>query len=625
MKSSRRSGTSLVEVLVVIVVFLVGILAIVQIFPGGFKVLSTTSKNSIANSLARAEMEILKNHADQLPDAIVPVVYNWNGSQIVISKQPDRFPTDLGPSYSNMGPDGTMYDGGGNAIGNWQFLTGANISRRVLGEGGVIPTPRVVGADYGSLLTLQFAPLIYNPTYQSIFVVYGNDLTKRQGDPVADGHPVRATEYYLDNEDSSSAKLTLHADPSKILHYEFDFSYYNSTKRIDIVSFVVDVPAQVAPYEVQLSGPGFFTDLLSMDYDSFRLARVFDDVTGGGFSPDPYEYKLLSKQLGLVLFNPTGFNYFVRKPGGRRDPLIGKVSYDVYDWRIIHDEFRVPDSYPANYRLAVGSLKVQTENGPDGTRNSGIGVQSPDSTGALQNCDLVLQDTDNGGIYVFQEGTKNPLLSSYTIDKSIGLINLLDYDSDPSNGTQMRILLPGAVNPVTITVTGRSMRALYMGKNEWAVQVLKPAAHYTETWGRPGIGQYYIGLSDPTFGLQPDRVYFPQADAGREVSLGEIYYMNANGPVGPVTLTAKVESNNMGAEQLPSIQMTSYFPDFISFDYSYGTAVKSVKGASIAVRVLWNPDAFRLSGDPAVNMDRLQTWMQSWRRSNVETYLQRGY
>src|SRR4051794_36600123 len=92
MNSSRRSGTSLIEILVVIVVFLVGILAIVQIFPGGFRVLSESQKGTIATWLARARIETLKNYADQMPEGIVPVQYTWNGSQIVIDAQPDRFP-----------------------------------------------------------------------------------------------------------------------------------------------------------------------------------------------------------------------------------------------------------------------------------------------------------------------------------------------------------------------------------------------------------------------------------------------------------------------------------------------------------------------------------------------------
>src|SRR4051812_24191429 len=88
MNSSRRSGTSLVEILVVIVVFLVGILAIVQVFPGGFRVLSTTQKNTIATALGRAMIETLKNNADQLPEAISPVSYVYNSGTITIVKEP---------------------------------------------------------------------------------------------------------------------------------------------------------------------------------------------------------------------------------------------------------------------------------------------------------------------------------------------------------------------------------------------------------------------------------------------------------------------------------------------------------------------------------------------------------
>jgi type II secretory pathway pseudopilin PulG len=625
MNSSRRSGTSLVEVLVVIVVFLVGILAIVQIFPGGFKALSYTQKSATANTLARAEIEMVKNHADQMPDAIAPVSYLWNGSQIVISLQPDRFPGDLGPAYSNLGPDGTMYDGGGNAIGNWQFLTGANIGRRVLGEGKVIPTPRLVGSQYGSLLSLDFAPVIYNPIYRSLFVVYGNDLTRRQGDPTVNGNRIRPTEYYVDNEDTSSATLFLPHDAVKTLSYRIDFTAYDNTgKRVDVVDFVHPVaPADSPNYDFN----NMLGGVQSVDYDSIRVSRAFDQVpNSGSFTSDPYEYVLLSQQLGQVLFNPVGYNYFIRRPGGRRDPLVGRVSYDVYDWRVIHDEFRAPDMYPASYRLALGGLKVAGETGADGRANAGIGVQSPDSTGAMLNADFVLEDADTGGLYCFAEGTQNPHLTSYTINKSIGLVNFLDYDSDPTNGIQMMLLAPGAATPTVVTVTGRALRGLYMGKNDWAVQVLKPSARYTETWGRPGIGQYYIGASDGAYGQDPHRVYFAPADAGRQVSLGEIYYDNSAGiTVGPIQLTAKLQTNNMDSENLPYIDMRDYFPDFANFNYTYGTAIKSVKGASVAARVLWNPDAFRLDTDPAVNIDRLTLWMQSWRRSTVETYLQRGY
>lgn len=625
MNSSRRAGTSLVEILVVIVVFLVGILAIVQIFPGGFRVLSTSQKNTIATTLARAEIELIKNHLDQIPDAIVPVQYTKIGSQIIITAQPNRSPSDLGPSFSTLDGAGTMYDGGGNAISNWQYLTGANIGRRVLGEGGIIPTPRLIGSAYGSLLTLQFAPIVYNPAMQSIFIVYGNDLYKHEGDPTTDNLPIRSTDYYIANEDQSGASVFIPMNPNKVTNYRISFSAYVSGVRKDFVDVaILGVPQGVGARAYRFGGPGLgdivALPISSVEYDSVKLERQFDPVAS--FSSDPYEYQLLSPQLGEVLFNPAGYNYVIRSHG-RRTPLVGRVSYDVYDWRIIHDEFRMPDVYPAQYRLAIGSLKIAGEQGPDGLVGQGIGIKAPDSTGVMQDVNLVLEDADSGGLYVFQPGTNDPHLTSYVVNGGLGLIRMLDYDNDPSNGTQLMLLLPGAATPAPVTVNGRNLRALYMGKNEWAVQVMKPAAVYNETWSSPGIGEFYIGGSSG-LGGNSSYVYFPVADGGRMVSLGEVYYYNQAGQeVGPVQLTAKTQTNNMDIG-LPYIPIAAYLPDFASFDYSYASAVKDVKGASVAVRVLWNPDAFHLGTDSATNMDQLNKWMQSWRRSTVETYLQRG-
>jgi hypothetical protein len=632
MISSRRSGTSLVEILVVIVVFLVGILAIVQIFPGGFRLLATTQKNTIATWLGRNMIETLKNHADQMPQAILPVRYIWTGSQFLIQADPDRFPGDLGPAYNNLSANGTFFDGNGNAVGGWQYLIGANIGRRVIGEGKSIPSPRMVGSQYGSLLSLQFAPVVFNPAYASIFVVYGNDMLKRFGDPNSENYRVRDGEFFVDEDDTSQAAIYVPpATPPAVgtRKYRIELTVYTDDPaelRKDIVDYVTDPIAAGASWaKISVASIVPTVNVTGIEYDSVRVQRVFDDVTSSGFTSDPYEFKLLSPQLGLVLFNPAGYNYMIRTRGGRREPLTGRVSYDVYDWRIIHDEFRTPEIYPAQYRLAVGSLKVTGEAGPDGNGSQGIGVSVPDSTGAFNPADLVLQDVDTGGLYMFAEGTRDPNLTSFTVNKSIGLITFLDHDNDRSNGTQLMLLLPGNVTPIEVPVDGRSLRALYMGKNEWAVQVLKPAARYVQTWGRPGIGEYYLGDSS-AYGLNPARIYFPPADAGRVVSIGELYYTNSFGAqVGPLQLTAKLQTNNMdNPQRLPYIDVQSYFPDFAAFDYSYGTAVKSVKGASVAVRVLWNPDYFTLGPDAPTNMDHLDKWMQGWRRQTVETYLQRG-
>ena len=60
------------------------------------------------------------------------------------------------------------------------------------------------------------------------------------------------------------------------------------------------------------------------------------------------------------------------------------------------------------------------------------------------------------------------------------------------------------------------------------------------------------------------------------------------------------------------------------FGSAYGFAVRRVKGASVAVRVLWNPATFTLSSDLADNLSKFERWGREWRRTTVETFLQRG-
>ncbi len=69
------AGSSLIEVLVVLVVFAVGILGVAQVFPGGFKILANTQALSIANALGRDRGRAIKvyAHSQQLPDMILPV------------------------------------------------------------------------------------------------------------------------------------------------------------------------------------------------------------------------------------------------------------------------------------------------------------------------------------------------------------------------------------------------------------------------------------------------------------------------------------------------------------------------------------------------------------------------
>ena len=75
---SGRRGTSLVEVLVVMVVLAVGIMTVIQMFPSGFRVIKAAESQTIATKLAQQEIERWKNMAANLPDGIMAVDENGN-------------------------------------------------------------------------------------------------------------------------------------------------------------------------------------------------------------------------------------------------------------------------------------------------------------------------------------------------------------------------------------------------------------------------------------------------------------------------------------------------------------------------------------------------------------------
>lgn len=625
LRTRSTAGTTLIEVLVVIVIFLIGILAIVQVMPGGFKILRDTRDASIGTALGRAEIERLKTNSAQLPEMILPVQYTWLSGSVIISADPNRRADDLGPVAAGLDENGVLYDGANNALGGWQYLSGANVQRRVIGEGRRVPAPRVIGGEYGGLMVLQFSPVVYNPVYQSLFQVYGNDMVSREGAP--DGFArVRDYLFYLEDADEAGGQLWL---PRGATNRSFRLSFNawisdgGDTHRHSIVDATVPVRAGVgyaafplANYAPLSGGESY----LGAEYDSVQVQRRFDPIPNAvSFTPNqPYEYKLLDPSLGLLLFNPTGSDYFERRPGGRRVPLMARVSYDVLDWRVIRDEFRLTDGVPSQQRLAIGNLKILGRPDLDGKTYGGLGFPVPDGAGGTEARDMVVIDLDSGGVLTSD---------SYHVNRSLGLVTFLDSDNNPANGIQGRVTLPGAAAAIPLTVGGRQFRALYHGVGEWSVQVLKAAAVYGPADNfPPGVAQFYI-VSPPDVPAlrERTRVYFPGMDADRKITLGDVWYRDGGGALKHLEGVDAVIRTSNNEPNGPYVDIKDIDPSADIFDYStYGYAVRGVRGASVSVRVLRNPAFLTLGAVPADNMVALEQWGRNWRRSETETFLQRG-
>jgi type II secretory pathway pseudopilin PulG len=676
MRRTRRTlATTLIEILVVIVVLLIGILAVVQIFPKGFQILLLNRNKMVAQSLARDYIEALKSRPDELPEQIVAAHYD-NGNLVVDS---GKDPSDLSTLGASLNNNGFCTDANGLGLDNWQFITASNIFRRVIGEGRRVPAPRAVGngtSFFGGLMVLQFGPLNYQPagiTTPSNISVYGNDLQQVIGVPPA-GAQRTDYQYFVVNANNNSLTtptsvqlptgLTIDANRS----YRISFSAYLNTgtgglvKR-DYIELSATVPSTnsdptvQSPLSSSVSLPGLvgITDpasaaaIVSIDLNTLRIQRFFVAISknSSNFSTtDPYQYKLLNENLGVLLFNPIGNTTTISRQGHEREPLTARVNYDVYDWRILHDDFRInagvlpgvpsptdPQVLTAQHKLPIGSLKVAGMLGVDGLQitpipilelQRGDGTTDTSAANGKGTDNFVLMDLDTGGVFC-EVNTANTTQQLITVDKSTGVITINDLDGDPTNGITGELLLPDG-STLNVQMDNRAVRALYMANQEYSVQVLKAAAQYVVSSSAANLstGQFYIGGTVPGVG-QPWRIYFPQSDNGRKVTVGEVTYLS-NADAFQHDLLAQdflVKSRPDPTLNLPSIDLTDVDPNATAVSFQNGIGARGIKGASVAVRVLWNPTTFRLTPDSATNMTHLSQWQQSTRISTNETFLQK--
>lgn len=648
-RARAQAGTTLIEVLVVIVIFLVGILAVVQIFPKGFQILLLSRNQSVATALSRDEIERLKSRPDQLPDGIVALYPNGTIDY-------ERSPFQLGVAADEVTAAGMARLDGGDR-GEWTRFAGANATRHIIGETRRVPAPRRVGAEgnpnmYGGLFVCQFNPV--DTVTGTGFQVYGNDLNLQLNDWNPEDDRTDSDVFLADPTGTPTLRVP---SGNRTRVYRIVFSAYvqdgTAYVRRDFPGLSLEVPigGATAPYPLysqtlasllllpQNNIGGRFDGIVlgTIDPTSVRVQRQFEEIGTATIwnREDIYQYRLLTPELGVLLFHPRAATEFIPRGSGR-EPLKARVDYDVYDWRVLREEFRFPYGLPAQHRLAVGSLKVGGQQGADGRQQIGIenleGTNAADpleNTGHARADHFVLMDLDTGGVILEKPNgdavtSANPIV---TLDKTTGLVSVRDTDGDASNGITVQMRLPDGTIVTNLQIDNRALRALYMVRNEYAVQVLKAASVYTATFTNPSYGQYYAGGSSG-FGGAPTRIYFPRSDAGRKVTFGEINYRRAGDTV-PRQISAQdfvIQGSAGDPLGLPFIDITTIDGAAAQIDYqTNGYAARDVKAASVAVRTIWNPEFFRLAPNAALNVtERIDRWTRGYRKSTNETYLEQG-
>lgn len=498
---SAKRGTTLVEILVVMVVLLIGIMTVIQMFPTGFRVVRAAESRTIASKLAEGEIERWKNMPANLPTAILPI----DDTGAVINTQ---YP---GPPFTDF------TDAGGGIYGRGNVL---NI-RQIYGETTVIPVPSYFqfggGTAYGSQYTLAFSPIDVHDngdgTYDGL-VVKSGELQRRRGDHDFSPPYLRQGQYAIAFDEGGGAQFYVAfprypgngSSPAPVYYINYSYWVENSGK-LEMVS-VIDQPVDLSnggsatSYDgdwvtVPVNAPAGFN---GVEPDTDTCARGFRPRSGP-WSKDPYEYYLADPYLGIIAFNPTGYGRYERTASGVK-PLSARVDYRIYDPRILREDRVIPQPAPGATEIPIKlALRFILDAGDPANLNDGDPTDNPDEPtfeGLIRAVDvggvpkLTLGVPLSEGAYPIVNSSVMIIdlasglrldMSAVSIDHAAGVVHLpLEADFVDWDGNHVEV---GA------SLAGKHLRFFYRADGDWSVQCSKAYTNYARDWG--------IGKRDPDF------------------------------------------------------------------------------------------------------------------------------
>lgn len=591
-----NAGTSIIEVLVMMVVLLIGIMTVVRMFPGGFFVLRRAENHTFASRLAQAEIERWKLRATNLPAGIVPL----NDAGNVDIKM------DPGPPF-NSGD----YTKDERVLGK----------RRIVGETTKIPIAGEVrvAADasiYGSVYMLGFSPI----ANASNINVYSSPLQRYVRNSDVESRPwdwLPSVAYAIDygNEDMEPKIAFPSLDYDR--KYKITYSWWErplSDPNAEPVLRVTTVEMFVRGK--QGSGAGFGEQWLDVPLESsgrlYRsmavyaeannvqvygiddysesVSRAFNRLTGTPqWSGDPYEYAVLDEITGILVFNPNGYNYTERTPQGVK-PLVARIDYDLLDPGIMREDKTVSRDHPYNLKLTLNYVY------PD----------QPLAPGSLSDeCKMLIVDTVEGSkvvvdydpvdgpVIVVPNGSGTDRLKNYLdIDYKAGVITFLT-DTVPA------IDLSGQRRAEDIPVAGHTFRVYYRADGDWVMQVMKPYELYARQDDPASVDYWHYGLVRHVRDGRPRYyLYFPICDAGKSVSVDFTWIEErtaADGSTEKIQHSIAGESYQISTDKLSVasghewcyVDLNSKHDEIANHASGERLNIRAVRGTSLKVRVFW--------------------------------------
>ena len=529
---NNRKGTSLMEILVVMVILLIGIMYVVTMFPSGFRVVLAAESQTIATKLAQAEVERWKNMPSNLPDGILPL-------DSAGSVHNDQTP---GPPFEGFtGPSGATLFDAGNVV-NFRY---------VRNETTAIPVGSYftsgAGAGYGSKYTLAFSPIeataVTNSagvtTYDGLTVKSG-DLQRRVGD--ADSYMyLKPSQYGVDytlssvsGGDAFSVTFSYDRNPAHVYH--ISYSYWIEDSGGDDATLLSQPDQEVSPtadggwVPVTIPTPPSGYHVTEVEENTDTCARGFVQVPPQGWSDDPYEFALVDSVMGVIAFNPRARNMSEYTARGVR-AITARIDYRIYDPRIIRENKVIQaanedlDNDGTNDHTAIKLALRFILNAGDPMRiGDGDPTDNPDEPTfeGLVRQQLGLLVTDPGQLPVKQSVLIIDLatglrvsMTDVTIDFQQGVVHLpesadlIDWNSDPLPDTH------------DIPLKGRHLRFFYRADGDWSVQCHKAYTYYLRKTGASEVDFWHFKLKAPDGG--PYRLLFARCDSGKNVTVDYSY------------------------------------------------------------------------------------------------------
>lgn len=585
---NNRKGTTLVEILVVMLILLVGIMTVIQMFPSGFRVVRAAENQTIATKLAQAEVERWKNMPGNLPDGILPLVPFSTGLASVVD--------------SSMSP-GPPFEGFTGTASPFKAGNVVNF-RKVENELATIPTASYFttgsGSVYGARYTLAFSPIEFpaNGNIDDWLTIKSGDLQRRVGESDSLIY-LRRGQYGIDYDrgNGSVFHVCFSYDHDVSHEYALTYSYLvvdddtGDEQLLTVTNAAINPSSDGDWVEVEIPPPPTGYSLEDIEEGTDSCARKFTSVSS--WSGDPYEFSLSDPILGIVAFNPytKGMNEYTAR--GVR-PITARISYRIYDPRIIREDRVVPalnedptDSGANTHSSIKLALRFILNAGTPGSIFDGDPTDNPDEPTfeGLVKSQLGMTLTGAGDIVVPQSMLIIDLTTGLRVEipPSIGGFQAIDYKAGMVHLPKFANLIDWNSDVVAgfenVELKGRHLRFFYRADGDWSVQCQKAYSYYLRKWGTDPVDYAHFKLQGPDGG--PYRLLFARCDSGKSVTVDYSYVLDGSShKVVGQSYRISDDSVNVAGDQCA----------YAALDVPAGATIDQriiVVGASFRARVIW--------------------------------------